>query len=292
MEIKKFEFGDFILGIPSDIGPRIIHFSLKKYPEKNIFGILPDIKIETEDGIWHIYGGHRLWTSPEDKPRSYSLDDNPVRIEILNKQQIKIIGNPECKNLVQKEIDIELKEKKIEVNHKIRNIGRWPIKFACWCLSVMKKGGFAIIPLKPKKVDKFGLLPDRHISFWQYSDLKDKRLIWGNEYIFIKQDENCEKPFKIGTMVNPEFTCYFVDGLLFIKKIECKKGEYPDFGCNVEVYTNSEFLELETLSPLEIVEPGDFIEHKEIWDLKEVGEIPSIEEENIKKILENYLPLG
>ncbi|MCS7180828.1 MAG: hypothetical protein NZ891_05705 [bacterium] len=289
MKIKKFEIDNFIVGIPEDVGPRIIHFSLKKYPEKNIFEVIPDFIIDTEEGKWHIYGGHRLWTSPEDKPRSYSLDNEPVKIE-EREDCIKIYGNTEIQNSVQKEIEIRKVKDGLEINHKIKNIGRWPIKFGCWCLSVMKKGGFAILPIKSKKVDKYGLLPDRNISLWQYTDISDKRLIFSKDFIFIKQDTKIKNPLKIGTKANPEFCAYYVDDFLFIKKIEFKKGEYPDFGCNVEVYTNSEFLELETLSPLEIVEPQSFIEHKEIWNLIEVEEVKPAEE--IKNVLKNYFPLG
>ncbi|MGB9677608.1 MAG: hypothetical protein ACPLZ9_03225 [Candidatus Ratteibacteria bacterium] len=290
MKIKMFEMDKFIIGITEDIGPRVIHFSLKKYPEKNVFAVLPHIVIETEEGKWHIYGGHRLWTSPENKPRSYSLDNKPVKIEEKN-NYIKISGNIEMHNSVLKEIEIKKTMKQIEVNHKIKNTGRWPIKFGCWALSVMKKGGFAIIPIKAKKVDKYGLLPDRHISLWQYTDISDKRLVLSENFIFVKQDEKIEKPFKIGTIINPNWTAYFVDGFLFVKKIQHVEGEYPDFGCNVEVYTNSQFLELETLSPLKIVEPGDIIEHKEIWDLIEIDKLIPDEKE-IKNALKNYLPLG
>ncbi len=108
MEIKNFELGDFIIGIPIDIGPRILKFTLKKYQKKNVFGILPDFLIETEEGKWHIYGGHRVWTSPEAKPRSYSLDNKRVKIE-AGKEYIKIYGNPEIQNSVLKEIEIRNK---------------------------------------------------------------------------------------------------------------------------------------------------------------------------------------
>ncbi|MFN4226720.1 MAG: hypothetical protein ACK4F0_01070 [Candidatus Ratteibacteria bacterium] len=290
MKIREFQIGNFIVGIPEDIGPRIIHFSLKKYPDKNVFEILPDLTIDTEEGKWHIYGGHRLWTSPEDKPRSYSLDDKPVKIEQLD-ELIKIYGNPEIQNSVEKQIVIKKIGQMLEVNHIIKNIGRWPIKLSAWCLSVMKKGGFAIIPMIPKKVDKHGLLPDRHISLWQYTDISDKRLILNKNFIFVKQDIGIEEPFKIGINVNENWVAYYIDGFLFVKSFETEEGEYPDFGCNVEVYTNSKFLELETLSPLKIVEPQSKIEYKEIWNLIEVGEVKP-EEKEVRKVLKNYLPLG
>lgn len=267
IKFKKYDFGNLVIGIPSEIGPRIIYFSLKE-KDNNLFGIVPDFVIKTEEGPWHIYGGHRLWLSPEDKPRSYSLDNKPVKIE-EKKNSVIIYGNPEIKNSVQKIIEVRKKGKnKIEVIHKIKNIGRWPITLSAWALSVMKKGGYAILPVKSRKIDKNGLLPDRHITFWPYTDISDKRLIFKKNFILLKQDEKIEKPVKVGTFLNPLWTGYFVDNLLFLKEIENIKGQYPDYGCNVETFTNNEFLELETLSPLKEVKPGEILAHKEIWSVR------------------------
>ena len=40
-------------------------------------------------------------------------------------------------------------------------------------------------------------------------------------------------------------------------------ADYPDFGVSFETYTNDVMLELETLSPLTLIEPGASIEHKD-----------------------------
>jgi hypothetical protein len=42
---------------------------------------------------------------------------------------------------------------------------------------------------------------------------------------------------------------------------------YPDLGSSVEVFTNREMLELETLGPLVEIEPKGSIEHVENWHL-------------------------
>jgi hypothetical protein len=42
---------------------------------------------------------------------------------------------------------------------------------------------------------------------------------------------------------------------------------YPDFGCNFEVFTNPEFLELESLGPRVQLGPGESICHAESWTL-------------------------
>lgn len=277
-----------MVGIATDIGPRILYVASSERSEFNLFGVLPDAGIETPEGFWRMYGGHRLWSSPEAKPRSYSMDDKPVKIKIAE-DSVVISGNPEVGNSVQKEITIKpFSEDSIEVIHTIRNIGRWPIRLGCWALSVMRKKGFGIIPVKACKVDEEGLLPDRHLSLWPYTDPSDERVVFTNGYVFVEQNPKIENPFKIGTMANPTWTAYWVDGMAFVKQFFRAEGEYPDFGCSVEVYTNADMLELETVGPLKTIDPSGSIQHTEIWKVSEVGELTP-EPDGVKEKLEALL---
>ena len=40
---------------------------------------------------------------------------------------------------------------------------------------------------------------------------------------------------------------------------------YPDDGCTFEIYTSSQFYEIETLSPLYCLKPGVSYSHREEW---------------------------
>jgi hypothetical protein len=285
---KLIRLNNVIVGIATDVGPRILYLASTERSDFNLFGVLPEAGIQTPEGFWRIYGGHRFWSSPEAKPRSYSIDDKPVKVEV-RENSLTVHGDPEVENSVQKEITIEPSSGNgIRVVHTIENIGRWPIKLGCWALSVMRQGGFAIIPLKPSKVDEDGLLPDRHVSLWPYTDLSDDRLVLKDGYVFVRQNPKIENPFKIGAMANPTWTAYWVDGIVFVKQFTEERGEYPDFGCSVEVYTNADMLELETLSPLRTVGPSERIQHTEIWKIFDVGELTP-EAERIKDKLDDLL---
>jgi len=109
-------------------------------------------------------------------------------------------------------------------------------------------------------------------------------LIFTDDFIFVNQDSGAENPVKIGAMANPSWTAYWVDGYIFVKEFERKKGEYPDFGCSVEAYTNADMLELETLSPLQTLEPDSTIKHAEIWRIFNVGELTPTSEKIKGKI--------
>ena len=285
---KSVTLNNIIVGITTEIGPRILYIAHCERPDFNLFGVLPELGTQTSEGFWRIYGGHRLQGSPEAKPRSYSMDDMPVKIEV-RRNGVTIYGNPEVKNSIQKEITITpLPENGVQVVHTIKNIGRWPIKLGCWAISVMRQNGFAILPLKPSKVDEGGLLPDRHVSLWPYTDLSDKRIIFTKEYIFMKQNPKIENPVKMGAMANPTWTAYWVDGMAFVKQFTKKEGEYPDFGCNVEVYTNANLLEIETLGPLRTVNPSECIQHTEIWKIFDIGELTA-KPDSVKEKLEDLL---
>jgi hypothetical protein len=294
-KLKIFRFGHVLVGIPTDIGPRILYLALDKDKDFNLFGVVPSFAVETPEGVWRIYGGHRLWTSPEAMPRSYSLDDKPVKI-VVRDDEVVVEGNPEPQNSVQKRFVIRRgpDDYSVEVVHEITNIGRWSIEFACWALSVMRVNGFAIIPIKPRCVDEKCLLPDRSLALWPYTKLTDKRLVIEDNYLFVKQDPKTEKPFKIGVKANPNWAAYYVENFLFIKIFRAEEAVYPDFNSLVEVYTNNLFLELETLGPLRRVEPGDINRHREIWSIAEIGPLTMTEkdvEEKVAPIVSELLKL-
>jgi len=268
LKVKELRINNIIIGIAADVGPRILYAADEKKPDFNFFGYLPDAGEETPNGYWRMYGGHRLWVSPEEMPRTYSMDDKPVKVE-KTKDGVVVIGNPEKENSVQKEIKIRPRGKKgVEVIHKIKNIGKSPITFAAWALSVMRREGFAIIPFN---AGQRGFLPDRRIVVWPYTNLTDKRLIMQDEYIFLQQSPAAKQPIKIGTIAHPSWLAYHINDYVLLKTFSREEGEYPDFGCNVEIYTNADFLELETLSTLSTIKPSEFIQHTEIWNILNVA---------------------
>ena len=63
-----------------------------------------------------------------------------------------------------------------------------------------------------------------------------------------------------------------------MKRAAVFPGRYPDFGCNFEIFTNPEFLELETLAPIAYLGPGETCSHVEMWNL--FRNVPAGETEN------------
>jgi len=271
------------LVVTLEVGPRIIRYALKD--KSNVFCEKSEDIGLTGGEEWRIYGGHRLWHSPEAMPRSYCPDNFPVTWA-KNGDTVTFTPPPEEFSRTQKQITITLSEdsSKVEVVHSITNIGAWDAKLSAWALTVLTHGGLEVLP----EPDNFqALLPNRSLVLWPYTKMNDARLHWGEKYISIWQDKNAKSPIKIGLSNQSGWAAYFVDACLFIKHYKVfEKEEYPDFGASFETYTNDFMLECETLSPLRTLAPNETIFHTEEWALYPCKNMPSHKDEQaIEKAL-------
>lgn len=258
----------------ADVGPRIIRFGFAG--GQNMFKEYADFMGKTGGDEWMIFGGHRLWHAPEAMPRTYWPDNDPVKTEWDGKT-LKLIPPPEPGNGIQKEIEVTLdpKENSVTLLHRIINLNPWGIDLAPWCLSVMSAGGREIIPQEPYIPHEEYLLPARPVVLWHYTKMADPRWTWGNKYIQLRQNPAAKTKQKIGLLNKQGWVAYALGGDLFIKQFEVHPdAEYPDYGCNMETYTDWDMLEIESLGPLEKLEAnGGKTEHTEVWSLHkaEVG---------------------
>lgn len=275
------------LVVTGDVGPRIIRFGF--------LGCENEFKeFESELGLtggdaWRSYGGHRLWHAPEAMPRSYVPDNAPV--EVTEREGgLHIVQPVEGLTGIQKEMEIRLDKNaaNVSVVHRLRNLGVWPVELAAWGLTVMEVGGTVILPLPPRGPHPENLLPVNALALWAYTDLSDPRLVFGERFILLHQDRQISKPMKIGASVPDGWAAYARGGHLFIKKSEFQpQAHYPDLGCSFESWTNHEMLEVESLSPLTTLQPGDVCEHIEDWYLFEGLPKPSSE----KEVIEGVMPI-
>ncbi|MDE7337506.1 MAG: hypothetical protein K2N32_05255, partial [Clostridia bacterium] len=134
---------------------------------------------------------------------------------------------------------------------------------ALWTLSVMDKGAVARIPLSTE--DK-GLLPNRNLVLWSYTDLKDERLKLENDCLTLTQ-KNISQPIKLGVFIKDEVSVD-IKGMKFSIAFDSPEGDYADYCCNVETYTNDIMLEIETLSPVKVLQKGESAIHTEKWRLE------------------------
>jgi hypothetical protein len=141
----------------------------------------------------------------------------------------------------------------------------------------MDIGGTAIIPLPEKRPHTDQLTPDFPLVLWPYTDLADPRFRFTSRYITVTQDTSMPAT-KLGLASSQAWAGYLLHGKLFVKYFDyMPEATYPDFGCNFEVFSNEEILEIESIGPLTSLAPGESVEHVETWRL--FADIPIVNDE-------------
>jgi hypothetical protein len=258
------ESGRFSLAVTTHVGPRVIGGFVGG--SANLFVVLPQ---QPMDGIatgFALYGGHRLWHAPEASPRTYAPDNTPVEVKELPGGEVSFSSGIEAITGIEKTIAIKpLGGEKFEVTHRLVNRNLWAVELAPWALSQMAPGGIAVYPQhRVPKANPFAV--DRSLHFWPYSDLADPRFRLGSQYLFLAQDVKATTPFKLGYANADGWAAYVNGGVAFVKYFDYDADlTYPDHGCNVESYSCGAFLEVETLGPLELLQPDQEAVHVEVW---------------------------
>ena len=277
-----------------DVGPRIIRYGFVggqniMCDNRNAADPKEDAQFQDFFGKgkkWEILGGHRIWTSPESYPESYYPDLTPVKYEITESGAI-FTPDAETENGVQKQLEIKMDpdDTNMHVTMRVKNIANAMQEFSIWGLTVSATGGTLIIPMNDNDT---GLLANRNISVWPYTNLADSRLHFGNHYVTLHQDTNEIRALKLGFDLNNAEAYYCLGEDIFRKTYETyhPHEKYPDNNCSFETYTCATFIEVESLSPLKKVMPNDTVSMTEHWSLhKKPCDVDFNSDESIDKLL-------
>lgn len=262
--------------VTSDIGPRVIRFGFVKGP--NLFAELPGQMGGGGEQEWMIRGGHRLWVAPEDKPRSYELDNTPIAARITP-AGVRVVKEAGPHTHIEKRMDLSMdpRRDRVTVVHTLTNCGRKRFALAPWALSAMAPGGMEIVPLPAKIAHTARLTHNQTWSLWGYTDFTDKRWMLGSRYLFLKQRAQ-SAPTKLGLAQREGWVAYQLKSFVFVKHFDFIEGSiYPDGGMNFETFTNDQFLEIESLAPMIDLAPGKSAKHTEVWEL--FRDVPQIRSE-------------
>lgn len=248
-------------------GPRIVRLYVGDSDE-NFLAEMPEFVVPTIYGPYHFIGGHRLWHAPEAMPRTYVPDDSGLEVQALE-DGVRLVQDVEAPTGVRKTLEIHLHagQAALTLHHQLENAGVWPLELSAWAITQLAHGGVAIIPQQRVDDPRNLLLPDRAFSVWSYTVLSDPRLHLGDDFILV-DGIAAQPPCKIGALNRRGWAAYLNRGVLFNKRFSLRfDNPLPDFGVNCEVYVDHRFIELETLSPLTRLLPGQWIGHTETWEL-------------------------
>ncbi|MCC7497654.1 MAG: hypothetical protein IT160_08765 [Bryobacterales bacterium] len=259
--------GEVELIVTSDVGPRVMRYAF--VGGRNLFKEFTSQLGKSGEKEWEPRGGHRLWVGPEIKPITYALDNSKVAIEIHG-GVLTATGPVEPETGLQKQIIIKLAPtgSQVELIHRIKNTTLFPLEFAPWALTMMAQGGRGVTGFPPRGHHPIDLSPSNPLVMWPYTNFSDSRWKFTRKYLSLVQDPNNADAQKVAHFNQHTWGAYLLGSDLYIKRYEADPAKtYPDFGASFEMFTNNDFLELETVGPMTRVEPGAYAEQVERWSL-------------------------
>ena len=286
--------GKIKAAVTLDVGPRIIFFGFADgqnimCDNRELLGGKTDKDYEDLFGAgkkWENLGGHRIWAAPEEWPLTYTPDDLPVSYVKTGSGAIFTSDASENAGF-KKTLEIDMSDTGAEMKVKmtVENTLDKPRDFAIWALTVSTTGGTLVLPMND---DDTVLLPNRLVAVWPYTDIKDYRYEISDKYAVIENTAE-ERPMKLGFDLKRGESYYFVHGDVFKKQFDTFHGskQYVDYGCSFETYNCDRFIEIETLSPIETVAPGEEISHCENWSLYKCESLDFSSDEAIDSLLKN-----
>ncbi len=271
----KITNGTVDIIVTADVGPRVLYYGFTG--GENVFCL--DLERSTKwsgkaydeyyyDGaVSYLYGGHRIWVTPEQAPQTYYPDNDKLDIEYTENGAV-FTAPVQIGNNIQTSLEIKMSDSgsEVEVSNRVRNAGNSDKEFAVWTVSVMSRGGLEIIP---HNTNDTGYLHNRLLTMWSYTNPNDYRFYNGKKYITLKQDGTAKSNFKIGYNNRSGMAVYAAGESVFIKRRDVDHDSlvYPDGGSSFETYTGASVLELEMLDAVRTVKPNETSELKEYWSL-------------------------
>lgn len=254
--------GGLELIVVGGVSPRIVSF--RREGGENVLFEDPEGRIGR--GSWRLLGGHRLWIAPETEA-TYESETGPCEIKAATDRLV--VSRGPGASLLRRRIEISPSDRcaGFRIRHEIMNEGAFPaVGVAPWAITCLKPVGKIAIP--------WGIGP----KGWRMQTVRYWRELGGiatnpaSPQWRAEADRFIVEPLghwgKIGVASEGPIV-YSTPAGAFIKHIDYVAGAaYPDGGCNVAVFTASEYMEVETLGPLTEFMPGAVATHDEHWELR------------------------
>jgi hypothetical protein len=279
-----------------DFGPRIIHFGFSG--DENIFYCDPERtyhipeadpeNAEDPGQTFYYYGGHRLWLSYGRLPKEIFPDNDPVVYTILP-DGVRFLQPKQKITGIQAGFEIIMGSDAadIMVVHTAKNTSKETQPCGLWPVTMLAGDGVAVLPQNTDTGNPYR--PNRTFVLWPGTDCHDERIFFGNRFLTVQKTEAPHGPLKIGINNVIGWAAFVGSRFTFMKRfIYSPQGVYPDFGSSCEICVENDFTELQSLSPMYRIEPGQEIRHVENLSVyRNHNSIDPLNEDGIEKYIEN-----
>jgi len=280
--------------------PRIGRIMLYRFLDgENVLWDNPDwsgkLRSDAPKGVWANFGGDKVWPAPQNEwadvmgrrwPPDEAFDGGIFSFEVLP-DGIRLTSpvSPHYGARVIRELHLSPDSSRLLIGQKVEKLGPPVTDMIIWSVTQIKTPDLALMPLNPKSEfpEGFKLLGGGEVEETYRSRREDLLLI----------RRHPEKATKVGADSPAGWLASFHGDLLFMQRCSFyPKAEYPDGGCNIEIYTNPDplkYVELELLSPIHRPKKGESFAFDISWQLYKLPHIPRDDEERIRivrKIME------
>jgi hypothetical protein len=276
LPIRSLENDQLRIDYLLEAGPRLVRLILAGSTD-NLLAEVPDVHWPTPWGEYYLQGGHRVAIAPEALELSYVPDNSGLVIKDMP-GGVRLICPADAALGFGKSIEIQLHPDRpaLTLQHAVHNDRLEPIEIAAWSITQLNLGGIAVAPLRTTPVMNRHR-PDRQVVLWPYASWQDERLFADDDYVWIDA-RPAEEELKIGLLARG-WLGYLRSGVFFLKRFDPQlELPHPDLNTNAQLYCNHRFIELETLAPLAVLEPGQSSVHVETWEIyRDIDVPPGIE---------------
>lgn len=234
---------ELIVGVSA--GPRLL--SLRRNGGRNL------LYLDTSDfrvGEWRLFGGHRFTVAPEG-PRSYLPDNAPCAVRRLEDALIVTAARDDSGLRRLLVITPAGDGSGFDLSHHLENQSLEPWTGALWAITCVPGSGTMIAPRGPTDIRFW---PGTHEGHWNVGSASISVSTRGQRG-------------KAGWYSNPAWLAALQpDATLVIHAPESpERAACIDGGCNLEVFTGPDYLELETLGGQVTLPPGSSTRHLQRW---------------------------
>lgn len=269
---RRLESAHLWLEALADGGPRIVRLGFAGSTQ-NLLAETPQISWETPLGRYDLLGGHRLWFAPEDLEMVAVPDSQGLEL-IDEGTGLRLVGAAEPTTGVRRSTGVRLDPDGtvVQIDHELLNVGDRPLDLAPWSITQLPLGGFVRVP-QPVTMPDHAVHPNRILVLWPYTSWDDPRLRLGDGELRISAEHG--PMLKVGSFVEAGWLAYDRDGVRFLFRFQPDPVKpYPDRGCNVEIYCDAGYLELEVLGPMVLLQPGASVAMSLRWELTRIAPEP------------------